>query len=388
MKILCVGGAGQIGREAVKDIVKYSNFKKISIGDFSIEAAEKLAYEINDDRVDVVGIDVSNPEVASKIMKNYDVVFGSLPIKYDELFVKAVIDAGVNGLDITGMGTTYFNYDEEARKKGIVFVPGVGMTPGTTNVLTRYVCEQMDEVDDICISHGAFRAIAYSPGLASTTFLEYDPDLPGRVVYENGKYVQVPPFSREKLIELPEPFGVHPQYIIPHPEGYTIPRFIKKNIKRIEVRGTWPPKNMRLVRALYEYGFLKNRKVKIKGVEIGSRDFIAAYLEQMPEGKENKLWGYSLHIDITGRRGNSKVHHVVTTKHPTEGDPEWEGPKAYTRSVGIPLSIGAQLIGAGKVNEKGVLAPEAAFKPIEFIRELKKRGIEIQEKVYIEHLVE
>ena len=387
MKIICVGGAGQIGREAVKDIVKYGDFDKITIGDYLVGEAEKLADEIDDKMLDVVKIDVSKPEEAEKIMKDYDVVFGSLPIKFDELFVDAVIKAGVNGLDITGMGSTYFDYDEEAKEKGIVFVPGVGMTPGTTNVLTRYICDQMDEVDEICISHGAFRAIAYSPGLSSTTFLEYDPDLPGRVVYENGKYIQVPPFSREKIIDLPEPFGSHPQYIIPHPEGYTIPRFIKKNIKKIEVRGTWPPKNMRLVRALYEYGFLKNRKVKINGVEIGSRDFIAAYLEQMPEGKENDFWGYSLHIDITGRRGNKKVHHIVTTKHPTEGDPEWSGPRAYTRSVGIPLSIGAQLIAKGKVKSKGVLAPEAAFEPIEFIRELKKRKVEVIEKIYEEHLV-
>lgn len=50
----------------------------------------------------------------------------------------------------------------------------------------------MDRVDEIYISHEAFRAIAHSPGLASTTFLEYDPDLSARVVYDNGKYVQVP----------------------------------------------------------------------------------------------------------------------------------------------------------------------------------------------------
>jgi len=384
MNILCVGGAGQIGREAVKDIVKYGKFERITIGEYNVDAAEKLVKEIDDKRLDFVKIDVSDIKKTSEVMEDYDIVFGSLPIKYDELFVKSVIEAGVNGLDITGMGSTYFDYDDEAKEKGITFVPGVGMTPGTTNVITRYICDQMDEVDEICISHGAFRAIAYSPGLSSTTFLEYDPDLPGRVVYENGEYIQVPPFSREKMIELPQPFGTHPQYIIPHPEAYTIPKFIKKNIKKIEVRGTWPSKNMQLVRALYEYGFLKNRNVMINGIEIGSRDFIAAYLDQMPEGKENDLWGYSLHIDITGKKDNKNVHHIVTTKSPTGDDPEWVGPRAYTKSVGLPLSIGAQLIASGNVKSKGVLAPEGAFEPIQFLRELKKRKVEIYEKIYIE----
>jgi len=165
-------------------------------------------------------------------MKGCDVVMASLPITYDEMVVDCVAKAGVNGLDITGMGKTYFDYNSRAQKCGIVFVSGVGMTPGVTNILVRYAADQMDRVDEIYISHSAFRALAYSPGLASTTFIEYDPGLPGRVIYENGKYIQVPPFSGGKMIKLPEPFGELPQYIIPHPETYTLPRYIK-GIKRI-----------------------------------------------------------------------------------------------------------------------------------------------------------
>lgn len=31
------------------------------------------------------------------------------------------------------------------------------------------------------------------------------------VVYEEGRFVQVPTFSRERAIALPEPHGTHPQ---------------------------------------------------------------------------------------------------------------------------------------------------------------------------------
>jgi lysine 6-dehydrogenase len=387
VRILCLGAGGRISRESVKDLVGNSDFTQITIGDVNEVAAREMMGEIGDARVGVIRLDITDSAKAVEIMKQYDLVMSGMPIKFDELLVQTVVEARVNGLDINGMGNT-FGFDALARDVGIVYVPGVGMTPGTTNILARYAADQMDRVDEIYISHGAFRAISLSPGLTSTTFIEYDPNLEGRVVYDNGKYVRVPPFSLEKMIELPEPFGTLPQYVIPHPEAFTIPRYIK-GVKRIEVRGTWPEKNMRFVRALHDYGFLRNDKVKIKGVEIGALDFIAAYLDQAPEGKEQDLWGYALHVEVTGMRDGKSVRHILTTTHPSADVEGWEGPRAYTRSVGIPLSIGAQMIASGKglTKKKGVVAPEGAFDPLEFIKELAKRGIKVHERIEESHAV-
>lgn len=380
MKVLCVGCAGQIGRESVRDMVEFGDFERITIGDVDESASGKIVAEMADRRVDFVRFDITKKEESIEMMRRYDVVVGSLPIQFDELFVDAAVQAGVSGLDVTGMGKTYFEYDHQAREAGILFVPGVGMTPGTTNVLAKYAADQMDRVDEIYISHGAFRAIAPSAGLTSTTFLEYDPNLAGRVVYDNGQYVEVPPFSMEKMIDLPEPYGSLPQYVIPHPEVHTLPRYIQ-GVKRIEVRGTWPEKNMRLIKSLYEYGLLRNDTVRIQGVEIGARDFIAAYLSQAPEGKEQDLWGYALHVEVTGMRDGKEVRSILTTTHPPGDVKGWEGSRAYTRSVGIPLSIGTQMIAGGRVTGKGVIAPEGAFDPLEFIRELARREIRVRERI-------
>lgn len=134
--------------------------------------------------------------------------------------------------------------------------PGFGMTPGITDMMVKYASDQLETVEIVRVSHGAFRPIAFSAGITETTTYEYDPHLPGRVVYEDGKFIQVPPFARSKDIELPEPYGTHPQYIIPHAETKTAAKYLaKKGVKLIEVRGTWPPKNMELVKVLYENGY-------------------------------------------------------------------------------------------------------------------------------------
>ena len=76
-------------------------------------------------------------------------------------------------------------------------------------------------MEEFYINHGAFRSIAFSPAIAETTIVEYDPNLDSRLVYEDGQFIQVPPFDRPKIIELLGPYGAYLQYIIPHPETET-----------------------------------------------------------------------------------------------------------------------------------------------------------------------
>jgi hypothetical protein len=51
----------------------------------------------------------------------------------------------------------------------------MGMTPGVTNMMTMQAVNQLDTTEIIRISHGAFRSIAFSPSIAETTRIEYDP---------------------------------------------------------------------------------------------------------------------------------------------------------------------------------------------------------------------
>jgi len=92
------------------------------------------------------------------------------------------------------------------------------MISGVTNMLEKYGATSMEKVEPVHVSHGAFRPAAFFAAINETTVYEYDPDLPGRMVYEGGEFVQVPPFAQSRDIALPEPFGTHTQYNIPHSE--------------------------------------------------------------------------------------------------------------------------------------------------------------------------
>ncbi len=382
MKAVCLGGAGRIARESLFDLVEFSDFEKITVADHDEAEGRQVAQWLNDPRVDFVRVDVTDHDATASVLKDYDVALDGTTIALNGDSTACIARAGIHGINLNGFGAEDA-YDVQFQKHGKTCVPGFGMTPGTTNMMAMFAANQLDRVDTIRVSHGAFRPVAFSAAIAETTRYEYDPDLPGRIVYEDGQYKQVPPFARPRDIALPEPYGTHPEYIIPHAETLTLSKALKdKGVRLIEVRGTWPPKNMQLVRTLYDWGFMRNDKVKVGDAEAGILDLIAQYLMNSTEGTETELYGYALHIEVIGQKGGKTYQHILTHTHPASdgSEPGWGKLRAYTRNVGIPMAIGATLLAQGRVERIGVITPEEAFDPESIFAELKKRRLIIHEQ--------
>ncbi|MBN1969685.1 MAG: saccharopine dehydrogenase NADP-binding domain-containing protein [Candidatus Delongbacteria bacterium] len=379
MKVLCLGGAGKISRETVYDLAKSAEFERITVADINQKEGLEVVNNCNSDKVDFRSIDIYNEEEAVKIVSEYDIVMDGTTISQNDQSSKIIAKSNVHGVNFNGFGDEY-KYDRIFKENRKVLVPGFGMTPGTTNMMAVSICNKLDKIDTIRISHGAFRPIAFSKSIAETTTYEYDPKLESRVVYENGEFVQVPPFARERFIKLPEPYGTLPQYIIPHSETVTLPQYLKsigKDANLIEVRGTWPEKNMQLVRALYNWGILKNEKVELNGNSYGIMDVISKYLTESVQGTTTSLYGYALHVEIEGEKEGKKYRYTMYHTHPkSDGSiEEWSGLRAYTKNVALPVAVAVRLIAKNLINEHGVLIPEKVFRPEDVFEGLNERGI-------------
>jgi saccharopine dehydrogenase-like NADP-dependent oxidoreductase len=382
MKVFCLGGAGRICRESIYDLVAHSEFEQITIGDYNLNEALEVKGWLNDSRIEVIQVDVRNvPETASA-MRGCDVVIDGTQITLNGYSTECIARAGCHGVNLNGFGAEK-QWDSLFKAVGKSCIPGFGMTPGVTQMMAMRAAEKLDKVDEVYVSHGAFRPIAFSPSITETTIYEYHPELPTRLVYEKGKMIQVPPFSRPKKIPLPDPYGETVQFIIPHSETVTLAQALKhKGVDLIEVRGTWPAQNMTLIKGLYEYGILSNPTVKLNGAEAGLMSLIGDYLQNCEPGKSTALYGYALHVEVTGSRAGKKKRAVFTHTHPaSDGSiPDWAGLRAYTRNVGIPLAIAAEYLAKGRVEKHGVLIPEDAFIPEQIFEELEKRSITIHEQ--------
>ena len=377
-RILVLGGVGAMANETTRDLVATSNFDEITIADIDVKKAKAFASGLKDKRLKVVVFDANKISDMVKLMKGYDVVANGLPRIYSEKAIKAAIAARVNILDLISLEEETLALDGKAKGVGISAVGGVGITPGITNILAKLGSDRSSRVEQIDIDFAAFRSIAHSPALLHVILWEFDPNTKIRYRFENGKLIPNPPFSGERTVHFPDPIGTQTTYYVPHGESQTLSKSIE-GVKRVYIRWTFPPRAMRLVRGLYDYGFYESKPILYQGKRVSPLDFIRTYLLSVPQGDQTELWGYSVQAEIIGSLKGKKVMVRFQTSHPPME--EWGGTRAYDKNVGIPLSIGAQMVADGKAKRKGVDGAENMLPAQEFVDELRKRGFRISEEV-------
>jgi saccharopine dehydrogenase-like NADP-dependent oxidoreductase len=364
-------------------MAEHQTFDEIVIGDYDLAAAERLAGEMGDARVKALSVDANDYDSLVTLFKEFDLVLNGLPFKYDVAVTKACVEAGVNGLDVS-TDESQWDYDGAAKEKGIVFVPGVGATPGITNVMARRGADQPDKLEEIRIHFAAFRCIAPAPGLLHTFLWEFHPHIEKeRLVYRDGQFHSVGPFEGIKTVTFYGPVGEQEVCYIPHPETVTLPKSL--GAKRVSVQGCFPPRAMRLAKAMLDHGLYSEEAITLKGIETTPLELMHELLIQLPESKETPLWAYGLLVEVCGKRDGRDVTITLWNRHPPQE--EWDGKAAYYRNIGLPLSIGAQMIARGDVSHRGVVPPETALDPAIFFAELARRRIEIHERVEEYHVL-
>ena len=326
-----------------------------------------------------IAVDASDEDGLARALEGFDVVANCTTYHFGMTATRAAIRAGVSYLDLGGLYNTprQLELDEEARRAGVTVCLGCGATPGVTNLMARAGANALDEVDEVHVAFATFRAIAPSPGLLDTVLDEFSPES-RRFFWRDGELVEAEAFSGAKTIRFEEPVGEIEAYYVPHSETHTLPRFLGKGVRLVDVRGTWRPEIMRALRVFSETGLTGTGEVEHEGVRIPSKAFVRSHFLQRAAGYGGEgEWAFLLHVEVVGRKGGAPARRAYATSHPRRS--EW-GTTATARVTGIPASIGAQKLARGEATRAGVLAPEACFEPEPFFEELARRGIVVYER--------
>jgi saccharopine dehydrogenase-like NADP-dependent oxidoreductase len=397
---MILGGVGAVATETTKDLFYNSGvFQEIIIADMDLPKAQRLARELRENSrnrlipepyrcdanrhdfykktISTVQVDASSvPDLVSRF-KGVDVVACGLPFKFDLPVTEAAVTAGVNALDLS-FSAEQKGFDEKAREAGVTYIPGVGATPGTTNVMVRQGVERLDEAETVHINFAAFRCLAPAPGLLLTTMWEFDPATEERVYYQDGGMIRVPPFTGARRVRFHQLIGEQEVVYIPHPETATVSESYP-SVRHVDVRGTFPSHIMRLMKACLEAGLFSHDEMELYGAKTSPFQAIQDLLIGLPEAQRNPVWAYGLVVEVQGKKDGKTVKYTYSNAHP--GQECWGGEAAYYKNVGIPLAIGADMLARGDIELKGVVAPELAIRPDIFFSELALRGISITEQV-------
>jgi lysine 6-dehydrogenase len=376
MKTLVLGGAGAVCSETTRDLAQYSKFDEIVVAEYNLDAAHQLIKEIGDPRLEAVQFDANDYDSMLKLFPGHDVVISGLPCEYDPVVTKACVEVGVNGLDVA-TEEDQWSYDAAAKEKDMIYIPGVGATPGITNAMAKHAVNQMDEVEEIQINFAAFRCPAPAPGLLVTFLWEFNPKTETRFYVKNGEKHMVGPLEGLKTVDYGGEIGVQQVCYIPHPETRTMPKSL--GVKNVSVHGCFPPQAMNLAKTMLEWGLFDEEPFTYKGVETNTCDLMLEVLLRSPRTKETPVWGYGLVVEVFGKKDDKDLKIKLWNEHPPMA--EWGGKAAYYKNIAIPLSIGAQMIARGDVDVRGVVPPETAIDPLIFFDELKLRDITVREEV-------
>ena len=376
-KIVSLGGAGVMGIELLRQMIKRTD-AEIVVADANAKALKKVTTEFGT-RISAVEINVNDHDVLVKLLQGKSIAVSTLGpfYKFGNRMVKACIDAGVNCLDIDDdfdSTRECLELDDEAKKAGITAIKGCGASPGITNIIAKHAADKLDKVDDVRIYWAQSGIDPTGPGAMLHWFHITAEQIP---IYQDGKWVDVRGFTEPEAVEFLPPIGRQVCYYTGHPEPVTLPRYIK-GVKNVSIKGCmYPPSMMSFYKVMDEAGlgsnddFIVNDKLTMPMREVTVRitramprfapDFFTeAYRESVEVYKH--IAG-AQKLEVTGEKKGDKVKYVY----------DYMG-ENVTQATTIPAAIGAVMIMDGKVKQKGVLGPEAAFDPAHFLAALKGEG--------------
>jgi len=370
MRIIALGGAGDMGSFAVRDLASRDEVTELMIADYDAEKADALARELGD-RCSWRKIDANDATSLASAIEGFDVATGAIGpfYKYEYKVARAALDAGVDYVSICDdydAAEAVFELDAAAKKKGVLILTGLGWTPGLSNILARMGADRLDEVEAVAVAWGGSASDSEGYAVILHTIHIFTGFVP---TYQHGRHRLVQAGSDREPILFPDPVGMVNVYNLGHPEPVTIPKYIKT--PNVTLKGGLSEQELNQV-ARWIDKLHMTRTVSRKDAVGKLIKFLGPVLFKL--GQPDMPCS-AIRVDVTGTKGGK-------TQQVTFGAADH-----MNAITGYPLAIGALMMGSGEIKGKGVMAPEAIVPPGRFLEELGARGVKVYEGENFEKLI-
>jgi len=396
-KVLIVG-AGAQGGPCASILSRDDSIAEIRLADIDLDQAEAVQKKIGSPKVKAMQLDAGNLEAVTKAAEGMDAIINLTVECFNEIIIKAAaknrihyVDTGNSAetLERYAKGQRVFDLEEDFESFGKTALLGCGASPGIVNVLVRYVCDQMEEVEKICIRLGMKNIVkegddvveAWNPGWSPVTALEGFSEPP--CVYEDGEYKRLPIFSRPEEYPFPEPVGKCLITSHLHDEVYTLPFNIKKGVKEVDFKYPVDP----IAGALVKMGFGDEKEVEVRGTKILPREVLLKMLPPMGDAflgeseetaREDSGARGGIEVTVDGVMNGRKVAYKAWM-----GDSEFDFDPAENQylyetfgttqiMIPLPAAVGAKMC-MNKMTDTGMISSEC-LNPDQFFKVMGDMG--------------
>jgi saccharopine dehydrogenase-like NADP-dependent oxidoreductase len=405
MKKVLIVGAGVQGGPCASILARDENVSEIVLSDIDEVLAGKAKDKIGSDKIKAIKLDAGNVDDVAAAADGMDVIINLTLTAFNTSIMKAALKSGVHYVD-TSFGEPSlmdirerdnflvqviekrpFTLDREFKEAGLTALHGCGGSPGTVNVVTRYICDKLDSVDEIRIKLGGRYMQAtdevvkgwepnWSPFRALWGFA-VEPTM-----FVDGEYRKYSTFAMPEEYPFPDPVGSVLLTYHQHQEPITLPHFIGKGIQYCDFK--YPLDTA--AGAFVKMGFGKPEAIDVNGTQVVPRDVLLkmvnppvnAFFAEDEESSKlpiNRI--YLIALDIKGSKSDETVTYSVSLPFTLYGNTE-EKIDVFNKfgttiiGVALPAVVGAKMCVSGDA-DRGVICSEC-LDPVKFMKMVAEMG--------------
>jgi len=260
------------------------------------------------------------------------------------------------------------------RASVVVALVGVGVEPGLSDVFARYAADELfSSIDEAGVRDGADLVVHgydFAPGFSIWTTIEECLNPP--VVWEDGRWYTLPPFSEPEVFTFPEGIGPVECVHVEHEEVLLIPRWVE--CRRATFKYGLGDEFIEVLKTLRKLGLDRTDPVSVRGQQVSPRDVVAACLPD-PATLGPQMTGKTCAgtwVTGTGKVGGPReiyLYHVVDNEETWGRDQA----QAVVWQTAINPVVALELLASGTWSGSGVLGPEA-FDAVPFLDLLTEYG--------------
>ncbi|MCP4124051.1 MAG: hypothetical protein GY751_20095 [Bacteroidetes bacterium] len=362
MKVIVVGGAGEMGRRTVEDLAYSPNITHLTVADINYKEAQNITRDLVATNVEIYPkeLDALQHDYLVEVISDHDLVVSSIgPYNvFEERMVEACIEAGVDYLSICDEWDVVHKvtrkYDEPAREKGIKIICGMGASPGITNIAAKHLADQMDKVDKIDISvwlpldTGAGKA-AIEHGINIMTG--------DMMVWRKGRKHLIQACTETVSKEFPAGIGTEELWNMGHSEPVTLPRAIS-GVNEV---------NFYMGFGLGSFLLTGPARLGWFGIDSVRNVLTSAFVTAEKAMSKRTVRKGASRVDVWGEKDEQPIQLTAY------------GSTTMQESTALALAVGTEMIASGDilVDRGGVYAPEQVFHPGLCLRRLDLKGISV-----------
>jgi saccharopine dehydrogenase-like NADP-dependent oxidoreductase len=363
VRVLIVGGAGDMGQVACATVAADGNVTGVVVADRDGDRAEAIARGIGP-KASSLALDITDPAALSAALADADIVLNTVGpfYRFGRPVLEAAIAARVHYADINDdwePTIDMLTLHDAAVQAGVVAIIGMGASPGVSNLLASAAAASLDEVDALHTGWPAGTGMPKidpdgPPPRASAALVHWIHNLSAPIrVWRDGRYQEVEALE-ERTITYPG-IGEGTVWTCGHPEPITLPRTFPGIRESLNLMTSRPGLIAAARAACYDVRS-GTSSVEEAGVSLllapGRRGPAAGERAPFPD-----VWALA-----EGSKDGRRTVVGVTTDVLPDGQ--------MGEMTSIPLSIAASMIAAREIIEPGVHAPEAVIDPETFFDRL------------------